>query len=96
MSTNENEKLRYSNADLAYFKDILNTKIEEAKEQQKALADTIGEYYWASTSDASRGIDTSRVNLNGDWRVGTENREPIDTSSMNHLHSSMRSTERDF
>jgi len=37
MSTNENEKLRYSNADLAYFKDILNAKIKEAKEQYELI-----------------------------------------------------------
>ncbi|WP_339684786.1 TraR/DksA C4-type zinc finger protein [uncultured Nonlabens sp.] len=50
MSTNENEKLRYSNADLAYFKDILNTKIEEAKEQYELIKS-------AYMNDANNGTD---------------------------------------
>ncbi|OUS15788.1 molecular chaperone DnaK [Nonlabens dokdonensis] len=33
MDLNTDEKLRYSDADLAYFKDLLNKKIAEAKEQ---------------------------------------------------------------
>ena len=37
MSKNENEKLRYSDADLAYFKDLLNAKINEAKEQSELI-----------------------------------------------------------
>jgi DnaK suppressor protein len=50
MSTNENEKLRFSNADLAYFKDILNTKIEEAKEQYELIKS-------AYMNDANNGTD---------------------------------------
>jgi len=33
----ENEKLRYSDADLAYFKDLLNAKIDEAREQSELI-----------------------------------------------------------
>ncbi|QJP34073.1 TraR/DksA family transcriptional regulator [Nonlabens sp. Ci31] len=50
MSTNENEKLRYSNADLAYFKDILNAKIKEAKEQYELIKS-------AYMNDANNGTD---------------------------------------
>ncbi|AUC78892.1 MAG: DnaK suppressor protein [Nonlabens sp.] len=50
MSTNENEKLRFSDKDLAYFKDILNTKIEEAKEQYELIKS-------AYMNDANNGTD---------------------------------------
>ena len=50
MSTNENEKLRYSDKDLAYFKDILNAKIEEAKEQYELIKS-------AYMNDANNGTD---------------------------------------
>jgi RNA polymerase-binding transcription factor DksA len=46
MSTNENEKLRYSDKDLAYFKDILN----EAKEQYDLIKS-------AYMNDANNGTD---------------------------------------
>jgi RNA polymerase-binding transcription factor DksA len=50
MSTNENEKLRYSDKDLAYFKDILNEKIKEAKEQYDLIKS-------AYMNDANNGTD---------------------------------------
>ena len=50
MSTNENEKLRYSDKDLAYFKEILNAKIEEAKEQYELIKS-------AYMNDANNGTD---------------------------------------
>ncbi|WP_292900750.1 TraR/DksA C4-type zinc finger protein [Nonlabens sp.] len=47
---NENEKLRYSDKDLAYFKDILNVKIKEAKEQYELIKS-------AYMNDANNGTD---------------------------------------
>ncbi|WP_213523896.1 TraR/DksA family transcriptional regulator [Nonlabens sp.] len=47
---NENEKLRYSDKDLAYFKDILNAKIKEAKEQYELIKS-------AYMNDANNGTD---------------------------------------
>ncbi|WP_292889224.1 TraR/DksA C4-type zinc finger protein [Nonlabens sp.] len=47
---NENEKLRYSDKDLAYFKDILNVKIKEAKEQHELIKS-------AYMNDANNGTD---------------------------------------
>lgn len=37
MSKNTDEKLRYSDADLAYFKELLNAKIQEATEQSELI-----------------------------------------------------------
>lgn len=37
MSANTDEKLRYGDNDLAYFKEILNTKIKEAQDQYELI-----------------------------------------------------------
>ncbi|MEN8815269.1 MAG: TraR/DksA C4-type zinc finger protein [Nonlabens sp.] len=37
MSANTDEKLRYGDADLAYFREILNTKIKEAQDQYELI-----------------------------------------------------------
>ncbi|MEO9952521.1 TraR/DksA C4-type zinc finger protein [Nonlabens sp.] len=50
MGTSEDEKLRYSDADLAYFKDLLNAKIEEAQEQYELIKS-------AYMNDANNGTD---------------------------------------
>lgn len=50
MTTSENEKLRYSDADLAYFRNILNEKISEAKEQYELIKS-------AYMNDANNGTD---------------------------------------
>lgn len=50
MSTNENEKLRYNDADLAYFKDLLKAKIIEATDQYELIKS-------AYMNNASNGTD---------------------------------------
>ncbi|AGC76244.1 TraR/DksA family transcriptional regulator [Nonlabens dokdonensis] len=50
MSTNADEKLRYSDADLAYFKELLNKKINEAQEQYELIKS-------AYMNNASNGTD---------------------------------------
>lgn len=90
-----------------YGKPLRESKTKKKKKvvsknsgKKPTITATTEGYNWAITPDASRGIDTIndtyRVNLNGDWGVGIENREPTDTSSMNQLGELLRSTERDF
>ncbi|WP_405370410.1 MULTISPECIES: TraR/DksA family transcriptional regulator [unclassified Nonlabens] len=50
MGTSADEKLRYSDADLAYFKDLLNAKIKEAQEQYELIKS-------AYMNDANNGTD---------------------------------------
>lgn len=50
MGTSADEKLRYSDADLAYFKDLLKAKIKEAQEQYELIKS-------AYMNGASNGTD---------------------------------------
>ena len=50
MGTSADEKLRYSDADLAYFKDLLKAKIKEAQEQYELIKS-------AYMNDANNGTD---------------------------------------
>ncbi|PPK96399.1 TraR/DksA family transcriptional regulator [Nonlabens xylanidelens] len=50
MGTSADEKLRYNDADLAYFKDLLNAKIKEAQEQYELIKS-------AYMNDANNGTD---------------------------------------
>lgn len=50
MGTSADEKLRYSDADLAYFKDLLKAKIKEAQEQYDLIKS-------AYMNDANNGTD---------------------------------------